>query len=79
VSPKGRTKTAPPADAIPAAVRFAFASCHNNQRGYARCVVTPSLWRTDYQVVPYVTREGAPLSTRASFVIEDGQPGLRNA
>jgi alkaline phosphatase D len=56
-----------------------FLKFHNNQRGYVRCVITPSLWRTDYQVVPYVTREGAPLSTRASFVIEVGQPGLRNA
>jgi alkaline phosphatase D len=56
-----------------------FVKFHNNQRGYVRCVVTPSLWRTDYQVVPYVTREGAPLSTRASFVIEEGQPALSNA
>jgi alkaline phosphatase D len=56
-----------------------FVKFHNNQRGYVRCVVTPALWRTDYQVVPYVTRAGAPLSTRASFVIEDGQPGLRGA
>jgi alkaline phosphatase D len=29
VSPKGRAKTAPAADAIPAAVRFAFASCQH--------------------------------------------------
>jgi alkaline phosphatase D len=56
-----------------------FVKFHNNQRGYVRCVVTPALWRTDYQVVPYVTREGAPVSTRASFVIEDGQRGLRKA
>ena len=48
----------------------------NEQRGYARCFVTPELWQTDFRVVPYVTSPGAPVSTRASFVVEDGHPGL---
>ncbi|HEY0945676.1 MAG TPA: alkaline phosphatase D family protein [Opitutaceae bacterium] len=52
---------------------------HNTQRGYVRCDVTPELWRTDYQVVPYVSRPGAPLTTRASFVVESGQPHLQPA
>jgi alkaline phosphatase D len=56
-----------------------FVKFHNNERGYVRCEVTPGLWRTDYQTVAYVTRPGAPLITRASFVIEDGQPGLKGA
>jgi alkaline phosphatase D len=30
----------------------------------------------DFQVLPYVTRPGAPAHTRASFVIEDRVPGL---
>jgi alkaline phosphatase D len=55
-----------------------FVKFHNNERGYVRCEVTPGLWRTDYQTVAYVTRPGAPLVTRASFVVEDGQPGLKN-
>ncbi|MBA2794723.1 MAG: alkaline phosphatase D family protein, partial [Thermoleophilaceae bacterium] len=48
----------------------------NGQRGYVRCRVTESDWRTDYRVVEYVTREGAEISTRASFVAQDGNPGL---
>ncbi|HLU95602.1 MAG TPA: alkaline phosphatase D family protein [Thermobifida alba] len=48
----------------------------NEQRGYVRCLVTPEHWFTDFRVVPYVTRPNAPVSTRASFVVEDGRPGL---
>ena len=51
----------------------------NGQRGYVRCHVTPQSWRTDYRVVPYVSRRGAPVSTRASFVVEAGRPGLQYA
>ncbi|MGH7573799.1 MAG: alkaline phosphatase D family protein [Longimicrobiales bacterium] len=47
---------------------------NNGQRGYVRCTVAPDLWTTDYRVVPYVTRPGAPISTRATFVVEDGRP-----
>ncbi len=43
---------------------------YNGQRGYLRCVVTPETWRTDFRVVPYVSKPGAPVSTRASFVVE---------
>ena len=49
----------------------------NNYRGYVRCKLTQDTWQTDYQVIPYVTRPGAPVSTRASFVVEDGQPSLK--
>ena len=48
---------------------------HNSQRGYTRCTVTPARWTTDFRVVPYVSRKGAPISTRASFVVEAGHPG----
>jgi len=47
----------------------------NRKRGYIRNVITPSTWTADYRVVEYVTTPGAPVTTRASFVIEDGQPG----
>ncbi len=49
----------------------------NGQRGYVRCTVTPDIWRTDYRVLPYVSRPGAPITTRATFVVESGRPGLR--
>jgi alkaline phosphatase D len=50
---------------------------HNLQRGYVQCRVTPKEWRSDYQVVEYVTRPGAPLVTRASFAVESGRPGAQ--
>ncbi|HVR35206.1 MAG TPA: alkaline phosphatase D family protein, partial [Methylomirabilota bacterium] len=53
-----------------------FVKFHNAERGYVSCQVTPKEWRTDYQAVEYVTREGAPLVTRASFVVEDGRAVL---
>jgi len=48
---------------------------YNGQRGYLRCSVTPDRWTTDFRVVPYVSRPGAPVETRATFVVEDGRPG----
>ncbi len=49
----------------------------NNERGYVRCEVTPQQWRADYRTVPFVTRPGAPVQTRASFVVEAGRPTLQ--
>jgi alkaline phosphatase D len=43
---------------------------YNDQRGYLRCVVSPETWRTDFRVVPYVSKPGAPVTTRASVVVE---------
>ena len=48
----------------------------NGQRGYVRCTVTPERWTSDFRVVPYVSRPGAPISTRASLVVENGRPGI---
>jgi alkaline phosphatase D len=52
---------------------------HNAQRGYVSCEVTPDRLRADYQVVPFVTKPGAPKTTRASFVVENGRPGAVTA
>lgn len=49
----------------------------NNFRGYVRCRVTPKQWRADYRVVPFVTSPGADISTRASFIFEKDQQGLK--
>ena len=54
-----------------------FVRFHNDQRGYVRCEATPAGFRADFRVVPYVTSEGAPISTRASFIVEDGRPGAQ--
>lgn len=52
---------------------------HNSERGYVRCELTAKEWRTDYLTVPFVSRHGAPLNTRASFVVESGTPLLRRS
>lgn len=52
---------------------------HNFQRGYVRCSLTRDEWRADYRVLPYVTQPGATAFTRASLVIENGEPGLKPA
>jgi alkaline phosphatase D len=56
-----------------------FVKFHNDQRGYVRCIVTPQELRADFRVVPYVQREGAPIGTRESFVVEEGRPGAQRA
>jgi len=55
-------------------VRFA-----NDQRGYVRFDLRPKELRADFRVVSYVSRPGAPIKTRASFAVEDGQPGAKSA
>jgi alkaline phosphatase D len=52
---------------------------HNQQRGYVRCTVNADAWQSDFRVVPYVSRPGAPATTRASFVVEAGLPGAKQA
>ena len=52
---------------------------YNNQRGYVRCELTPDRWQADYRVLEYVRREGSPVTTRASFVIENGTAGAQQA
>ncbi len=51
----------------------------NGQRGYVSVTLEPNRCRSDFRVVPYVTRPGAPLRTRASFVVEDARGGLERA
>jgi alkaline phosphatase D len=49
------------------------------KRGYVSCSVNDKQWRTDYRMVPFVSRPGAPVETRASFVVDARQPGLQRA
>jgi alkaline phosphatase D len=51
----------------------------NEQRGYVKVALDQNQARADFKVVPYVKRPGAPISTRKSFVIEAGHPGLQSA
>lgn len=52
-----------------------FLKFHSRERGYVKCTVTPTEWRSDYQAVEFVSKPGAPLITRASFVVENGKRG----
>jgi alkaline phosphatase D len=56
-----------------------FVKYHNQERGYVLCTLSPREWRSDYRMVDYVTRPGAPIGTRASFVLEDGRSTLNRA
>ncbi|WP_433200045.1 alkaline phosphatase D family protein [Nocardia sp. CA-107356] len=48
----------------------------NSQRGYSRVELDHGLWRNDFRVVPYIHRPGAPISTRAAFIVENRVPGV---
>ncbi len=52
-----------------------FVKFYNAERGYVRCELTPSAWKTDFRVVPIITKPGGECLTRASYVIENGRPG----
>lgn len=49
---------------------------NNAQRGYAVCEVTPDLWTTHFRVIDQISEPGGTVSTRASWAIEQGKPGL---
>jgi alkaline phosphatase D len=69
------------ADSMPAVQAYLPKNPHvrfyNNQRGYVRCQVTPERWQADYRIVPFVTKPGAEVKTRASLVVENGRPGAK--
>jgi alkaline phosphatase D len=77
------TSGADGADMTDEGQRFLAANPHmkffNTQRGYVRVNVNRERWQSDFRVLPYVTTPGAPVSTRASFVVEDKVPGVQNA
>ena len=71
------------ADTTPEAAAIVAANPHirfrNGQRGYVRTTFTPGELRADFRIVDAVTTPDAPVSTRASFVVPDREPGLNPA
>jgi alkaline phosphatase D len=71
------------ADMLPAGLNYLRANPHmkfcNFQRGYSRVTVTPEELRNDFRVVPYISLPDAPISTRATYVVENGRPGAVSA
>ena len=51
---------------------------HNARRGYMTCNVTPDAWTTDYRIVPYITRPGAPIHTATRWKVTHGRPGMES-
>ena len=49
---------------------------HSQQRGYVVCEADPRVCRAEFRVVDVVDRPGGTVSTAATFVVEDGRPGL---
>ncbi|MDN5917049.1 MAG: alkaline phosphatase D family protein [Pseudonocardia sp.] len=52
---------------------------YNNRRGYVATRFEPDRMTSEFKVVPYVSKPGAPVETRARFVTEDRSPGLKPA
>jgi alkaline phosphatase D len=48
-----------------------------DRRGYVLCTLDHDEWRTDLRMVSTVSRSDAPVSTFASFLVEDGRPGAQ--
>ena len=53
--------------------------CESVLAGWVHCHVTPTEWKSHFQTVEYVTRPGSPISTKASFVLENGDSTLKKA
>ena len=52
---------------------------YNAQRGYVRHIVTPQRWQVDYRVLDKVTVPNGNVTTRKSFVVENGVNRLMDA
>lgn len=60
--------------ALPHNFHFDF---YNSQRGYVTVSVTPDRWTSTYRRVASVESPGGVVDTLATFVVEDGQPGVQ--
>ena len=47
--------------------------------GYVSCTVAADRWQSDYKVLTTALQPGAEIETVASFVVEDGNPGVQEA
>jgi alkaline phosphatase D len=56
-----------------------FVKFFSTERGYVKCELTPEQWRADYQMVEYVSKPGASLNKRATFILESGSSKLHQA
>jgi alkaline phosphatase D len=52
---------------------------YNGRRGYVRVDLAPERAAASFRAVPWVTQPGAPLETRAVYVVEADRPGAQRA
>lgn len=52
---------------------------YNAQRGYSRVTLDHTRWQNDFRVVPYIRTPGAPVHTRATYMVEANRPGVTEA
>ena len=52
---------------------------YDNHRGYVRCTLDRARLTADFRAVSTVTAPTATVSTIATFVVDDGKPGVRRA
>ncbi|MCU1327811.1 MAG: alkaline phosphatase [Bryobacterales bacterium] len=52
---------------------------YNGRRGYVMVSLDKAQCRADYRTLPYVTRPGAPVGTHSSWIVENGQRGVKKA
>ena len=62
---------------IPDAGANPYIKFYQDRRGYVRTTISPTQMRADFRAVNSVTEHGAAAYTAKSFLIDDGQPGLR--
>ncbi|MCA9219868.1 MAG: alkaline phosphatase D family protein [Planctomycetales bacterium] len=62
-----------------AAAQNDFVRWYNSNRGYVSCDLTPETWTAHFRVTPFVDKPNSPIVTKASFTIEQGQPGAKRA
>ncbi len=72
----GEPSAAIGAQALPHNPHFDF---YNSQRGYILCSVAPGSWTSRYRRVPIVEQRGGIVEDLATFVVENGQPGVQRA
>jgi alkaline phosphatase D len=64
------------ADGVRNQAQNPFLKFNNAQRGYVVCDVTPERWQTEFKVLDKVTERGGALTTRATWVVPNGEAKL---
>ena len=64
---------------VRASKQNAFVKWYNSNRGYVSCELTPVNWTSHFRATPFVDKPGSPIETKATWVVEQGQPGAKKA